>query len=66
MFVNFELNNWAKLLPISKFAYNNTKNTNTGHISFKLNCGYHLCVFFKKETNLCSQSKIADKLLVEL
>lgn len=41
-FVNFEQNNWARLLLITKFANNNTKNTSTGYTLFELNYGYHL------------------------
>ena len=43
-FVNFEKNDWARLLPIAKFTYNNAKNTSTGYIFFELICGYHSCV----------------------
>ena len=66
VFVNFKQNNWARLLPIAEFAYNNAKNASIGHTPFKLNCGYHPCVFFKEDTNSRSWSKIADELLVEL
>ena len=48
------------------FAYNNVKNASTGHTLFELNCGYHFCISFKKDTDPCSWSKIADKLLAEL
>ena len=65
-FINFEQNNWVKLLPIAKFAYNNTKNASTGHIAFELNYGYHLCVFFKENNNPCLQLKTADKLSTKL
>ena len=65
-FVNFKENDWARLLPIAKFAYNNAKNSSTGHTPFKLNCGYHPCISFEEDTNSCSQSKSADKLLAEL
>ena len=65
-FVNFEQNDWAKRLSIAKFAYNNAKNASTGHTPFKLNCGYHLCVSFKEETDPHSWSKTADKLLIKL
>ncbi len=41
-FGNFEQNDWARLLPMAKFAYNNAKSASTGHTPFKLNCGYHL------------------------
>ena len=51
---------------MAKFAYNNTKNASTGHMPFKLNCGYYFCVSFKKDTDSCSQSKTANELLAEL
>ena len=65
-FVNFEQNDWARLLPIAEFAYNNAKNANTGQTPFELNCGYYLYVSFKKDTNPCSRLKTANKLLAEL
>ena len=48
---------------MAEFAYNNTKNANTGYTLFKLNYSYYLRVCFEKNTNLCSKSKSADKLL---
>ena len=51
---------------MAKFAYNNTKNANTSHILFELNCGYHLCVFYKEDLDLHSKSKTAEKLSSEL
>ena len=65
-FVNFEQNNWAKLLLIAEFAYNNAKNVSNGHTSFELNYGYHFWVFYKENINPRSKSKSVDKLLVEL
>ena len=65
-FVNFEQNDWARLLPMAEFAYNNARNFNTGHTPFELNCGYHSCISFEEDTNPRSQSKLADKLLAEL
>ena len=65
-FVNFEQNNWARLLPMAEFAYKNAKNLNTGHTAFELNCGYHFCVFFGEGTNPWSKLKSADKLSAEL
>lgn len=65
-FINVKQKDWAKFLLIVMFAYNNTKNANTGYMLFKLNYGYYLCVFFKKNTNFCSQLKIIDKLLAKL
>ena len=51
---------------MAEFAYNNAKNTSTGYTPFELNCGYHLCVFYKEDINPCSQSKSADNLANEL
>ena len=65
-FVNFEENNWARLLPMAEFAYNNAKNASIGHTPFELNCGYHFCISFKENTDLHSWSKTADELLTEL
>ena len=66
VFVNFKQNNWARLLPMAEFAYNNAKNASTGHTPFEINCGYHSCISFKEDTNSCSRSKTADELLAEL
>ena len=38
-FINFEQNDWARLLPMAEFAYNNIKNASIGHTPFDLNCG---------------------------
>ena len=65
-FVNFKQDDWARLLPMAEFVYNNVKNASTRHTPFKLNCGYHPCVFFEKDTNLCSQSKTAKELSSKL
>ena len=50
-FVNFKQNNWARLLLMTEFAYNNAKNTSTGHMSFELNCGYFFRMSYKEEVN---------------
>ena len=65
-FVNFEQNNWARLVSIADFAYNNTKNASIDHTLFELNYGYHPCISFGKDTNPRSQSKTTDKLSAEL
>ena len=65
-FVNFEQNDWAKLLPMAEFAYNNAKNESTGHTFFELNCGYHLRVSYKEDINPRSKSKLADELSAKL
>ena len=40
-FVNYEQNDWARLLSMAEFAYNNAKNARIGHTPFKLNYGYY-------------------------
>ena len=65
-FINFKQNNWARLLPIAKFAYNNAKNASTGYTSFELNCNYHPCVSYEKDIDPCSKSKSVDNLANDL
>ena len=65
-FVNYEQNNWARLLPIAEFAYNNAKYVSTEYTPFELNCGYHLRVSYEEDVDLRSRSKAADKLTEEL
>ena len=65
-FVNWEQNDWARLLPMADFAYNNSKNTSTGHTPFEFNCGYHPRMSYEEKVDLRSQSKSADELSEEL
>ena len=65
-FVNFKQNNWARLLPMAEFAYNNAKNASTGHTPFKLNCGYHPQMSYEEKVDPCFKSKSADELSAEL
>ena len=65
-FINFEQNNWARFLSISKFAYNNAKNASTGHTFFKLNSVYHPWMSYNEDINLSSKSKSADELSADL
>ena len=51
---------------MAEFAYNNAKNTSTGHTPFELNRGYNLRVFFKEDVDLRSRSRFANKLAEEL
>ncbi len=51
---------------MTEFIYNNVKNASTSHNPFKLNCGYHLRVFFKTDIDLYSKSCLANKLAEEL
>ena len=65
-FVNFEQNDWARLLPMAEFAYNNVKNASTSHIAFKLNCGYHPRISYEEDLNPRSKSRTAEELSSEL
>lgn len=66
VFINFKQNNWARLLLIAEFIYNNVKNASFSYILFKLNCGYYPQMSYKKDINPQSKSKSIDELLVEL
>ena len=48
-FVNFEQNDWVRILPMAEFAYNNAKNASTGYTPFELNCRYHPWVSYKED-----------------
>ncbi len=65
-FINFEQNDWARLLPMAKFVYNNAKNASTNHTPFKLNCDYHSQASYKENVNPRPQSKSADELATKL
>ena len=64
--MNVEQNDWARLLLMAEFAYNNAKNLSTSHMPFELNYGYYPYVSFEENTNPRSQSKSADELSAEL
>ena len=66
VFVNFKQNDWARLLPVAEFAYNNAKNTSTGYTPFELNCGYHLRFSYEENLDPCSKSRTAEDLSSEL
>ena len=66
VFVNFEQNNYARLLSMVEFAYNNAKNAKIGHTFFELNCKYHPCVSHKENLDHYSKLKSAEKLFFEL
>ena len=65
-FVQFEQNDWAKLLLMAEFAYNNAKITTTGHTPFELNYGYHPWMSYKEDVDPHSQSKLVDELSAKL
>ena len=65
-FVNYKQDNWARLLPMAEFAYNNVKHASTGYTPFKLNCGYHPRVSYEEDVNPRSRSNAADGMTEQL
>ena len=65
-FVNFKQNDWARLLQMAKFVYNNVKNASTSHTPFELNYNYHPRMSHEEEVNPCTKSKPVDELSAEL
>ncbi len=64
--VNWEQDDWARLLPMVEFVYNNAKNASTGHTSFELKCGYHPRVSFEEDVDPRLRSRLANELAKEL
>ena len=65
-FVNFKQNDWARLLLMAKFAYNNAKDASTGYTPFELNCGYHPRVSYEEVFDPRSKSRTAKELSSKL
>ena len=66
VFVNWEQNDWVRLLPMAEFVYSNSKNASTSHMPFEINCGYHPWMAYEEEVDPRSQFKSADELSEEL
>jgi len=49
VYCNYQQANWSKLLPLSKFTYNNAPNAITGISPFFTNKGYHLNIAIHPE-----------------
>ena len=64
-FFNFEQNNWAQVLHMVKFAYNNAKNASTDYFSFEFNCGYYLYISYKEDLDPCSKSRTVEDFFFE-
>ena len=65
-FINYKQDNWARLIPMAKFAYYNAKHNSMGYMSFKLNCEYYQHIFYKENVDPRSRSKKANELTKEL
>ena len=53
-FCNFQQDNWASLLPLAEFAYNNAPNETTGVSPFFANKGYHPNLTVHPERDMAS------------
>ena len=65
-FVNFKQNDWARLLLMAEFVYNNAKNASTGFMPFEFNCGYHSWGSYKEDFDPRSKSRTAEELSSKL
>jgi hypothetical protein len=54
VYCNYQQDNWADLLPIAEFAYNNALNSTTGISPFFANKGYHPNISIHPEKELAS------------
>src|SRR5258708_22134829 len=55
-YMNYQQDNWALLLPLAEFAYNNAMSATTGISLFFANKGYHL----RLSTNLLAPSSSSE------
>jgi hypothetical protein len=64
MYCNYQQDNWADLLPLAEFAYNNAPSKSTGVSPYFANKGYNpttVTVHPKKEvTSICALEFVAD------
>ena len=65
-FVNFEQNDWMKLLSMIEFVYNNSKHTFTQMSFFETMQKYTSRMFFEKFANFKTKSKFVKKHVEEL
>ena len=54
VYCNYQQDNWAELLLIAEFAYNNAPSATTGVSLFFANKDYHLNIFIHPEHDLSS------------
>src|SRR5882724_3939819 len=54
VYCNYQQDNWSELLPLAKFAYNNTLSATTGVTPFFANKGYHPSLTIHPECDLAS------------
>src|SRR6201999_4134220 len=54
VYCNYQQDNWADLLPLAEFAYNNAPSATTGVSPFFANKGYHPNISIHPERDLSS------------
>jgi len=54
VYCNYQQNNWSKLLPLTKFAYNNAPSATTGVSPFFANKRYHPNITVHPEHDIAS------------
>src|SRR5205807_610539 len=54
VYCNYQQDNWAELLPLAEFAYNNAPSATTGVSPFFANKGYHPNITIHPERDLSS------------
>src|SRR5258705_7109411 len=64
VYTNYQQDNWATLLPMAEFTYNNTMNVTTGVSPFFANKGYHL--EFTADPQVKTSSAKAQAFMVDL
>src|SRR3979490_470369 len=64
VYCNYQQDNWASLLPLAEFAYNNAPSATTGILPFFTNKDYHLNLTIHPERVLTSSR--AQDFVVEL
>src|SRR3979490_1506825 len=64
VYCNYQQDNWASLLPLAEFAYNNAPSTTTGILPFFDNKGYHPNLAIHSERDLTSSR--AQDFIVDL
>jgi len=52
VYCNYQQDNWSKLLPLVKFAYNNALSATTSISPFFANKGYYLSITICPECNI--------------
>ena len=65
-YVNYQQDNWARLLPMAEYAYNNTVNGSTGLTPFKTLMGYNLNFDIKLSQEPKPASQDAQERIEEL